>query len=158
MITARLKLYFDLYSSSHQTRGNQITHVIGIPFILISVFGLLSDLMLETPFLTYSSYFRLDAGTALILISLPFYLYLDWQITLPYALALMGLYFLGRTLPTPICWTLFILGWILQGIGHAKYEKKSPAFFQNLIHLGIGPLWIFSKLVGYSKNVDGAST
>jgi uncharacterized membrane protein YGL010W len=40
---------------------------------------------------------------------------------------------------------LFILGWILQFIGHA-FEGKPPAFFSNPIHLLVGPLWWFKKL------------
>jgi uncharacterized membrane protein YGL010W len=43
-------------------------------------------------------------------------------------------------------WGVFVLGWVLQFVGHGHYEKKSPAFFKNLTHLLIGPLWVFSKL------------
>jgi uncharacterized membrane protein YGL010W len=41
---------------------------------------------------------------------------------------------------------LFIGGWILQFIGHARYEKQSPAFLNNLLHLLVGPLWILEDL------------
>jgi uncharacterized membrane protein YGL010W len=43
---------------------------------------------------------------------------------------------------------LFVLGWILQFIGHA-FEGNKPAFFRNPIYLLVGPFWwvkkIFSK-------------
>jgi len=149
-MTSRLKAYFDDYASFHQTRGNQLTHYFGIPFIVISLLGLLSTLTLGSPALFASnSLLRMDGGILLILIVIPFYNYLDWKIALPFTFILLGLYFLGRALPVPLCWTLFIFGWILQGIRHAVYEKKSPAFMKNLSHLLIGPLWIFSKLIRY---------
>jgi uncharacterized membrane protein YGL010W len=28
------------------------------------------------------------------------------------------------------------------------YEKKSPAFFRNVAHLLVGPLWILAKATG----------
>ena len=44
---------------------------------------------------------------------------------------------------------LFALGWILQGVGHAFYEKKSPAFLRNVLHMLIGPLWVFADVMEY---------
>ena len=43
--------------------------------------------------------------------------------------------------------TLFVAGWIFQFIGHGVYEKRQPAFFRNLVHLLIGPLWILNDVV-----------
>ena len=43
---------------------------------------------------------------------------------------------------------LFVFGWVLQGVGHWVYEKNSPAFFRNFVHLAIGQLWILAKAVG----------
>ena len=40
---------------------------------------------------------------------------------------------------------LFILGWILQLVGHA-IEGNQPAFFRNPIYLVIGPLWLLRKV------------
>lgn len=36
---------------------------------------------------------------------------------------------------------LFVVGWILQFVGHA-IEGNQPAFFRNPVYLLIGPLWI----------------
>jgi len=41
---------------------------------------------------------------------------------------------------------LFVLGWILQFIGHA-FEGKPPAFLSNPKYLIIGPLWLVQKWV-----------
>lgn len=40
---------------------------------------------------------------------------------------------------------LFVVGWILQFVGHA-FEGTQPAFFKNPIYLLIGPLWWVKKL------------
>ena len=42
---------------------------------------------------------------------------------------------------------LFVVGWILQFIGHA-YEGKPPAFFKNPIYLIVGPWWWLRKMLG----------
>lgn len=48
---------------------------------------------------------------------------------------------------------LFIIGWILQFVGH-WIEGNQPAFFRNPVYLLIGPLWIVRRAlsaVGLAK-------
>ncbi|MBI2341091.1 MAG: DUF962 domain-containing protein [Deltaproteobacteria bacterium] len=45
---------------------------------------------------------------------------------------------------------LFVVGWIIQFIGHA-FEKKKPAFFSDPMYLIIGPFWWVKKLFGGTK-------
>lgn len=147
-----LAKYFKDYSSFHKTKGNRITHYFGIPMIVMSLFGLLS--LWDAPNALIEAYWsspflHLDGGTIVILLGMIWYAFLDWKISGAFIFVLMGFYFLGRAIPTPMNLGLFVLGWILQGIGHAVFEKKSPAFLKNIEHLLIGPLWIFCKLVGY---------
>ena len=40
--------------------------------------------------------------------------------------------------------TLFVIGWILQFVGHA-IEGNQPAFFRNPVYLLIGPLWLIKR-------------
>lgn len=141
-MTKRLELYFRDYASYHKTKGNKVTHYFGITFILVSLLGLLSQI-------TFIAGVQLDAAMILLGLGIFWYLFLDWKIAAPFALVLIGLYFLGKAFPPSLNWGLFVGGWILQGIGHYVYEKKSPAFFKNLTHLMIGPLWIFARVVGY---------
>jgi uncharacterized membrane protein YGL010W len=55
---------------------------------------------------------------------------------------------------------LFVLGWILQFIGHA-FEGKAPAFFSNPKYLIIGPMWLiqkgFRKITGKAPPEQGAT-
>lgn len=40
---------------------------------------------------------------------------------------------------------LFVLGWVLQFLGHA-IEGNQPAFFKNPRYLIVGPIWWVKKL------------
>jgi uncharacterized membrane protein YGL010W len=148
-MTKRLSPYFKDYSSFHQTRGNKLSHYFGIPLIVITLLGLLSALTIASLPGFDSELIRIDGGVILLTVAGLWYLYLDWKIALPMIAALIGCYFLGRALPSTVLWAGFILGWILQFFGHYHYEKKSPAFYKNFEHLLVGPLWVFSSLVGY---------
>ena len=39
---------------------------------------------------------------------------------------------------------LFIVGWMLQFVGHA-IEGNQPAFFRNPLYLLVGPLWLVRR-------------
>jgi uncharacterized membrane protein YGL010W len=61
-------------------------------------------------------------GIPLIVVSLPLFFF-SWKLAL----------------------TFFVVGWVLQFIGHA-IEGNQPAFFRNPIYLLIGPLWLLRRL------------
>lgn len=140
-MTVRLKRWFDDYDAYHRHPGNKVTHYLGIPMILITLLGLLAGVELGP----------VDAGLAVWAAASLWYFTLDWKIALPFSLLALGGYFLGKEIPASWAWGLFVAGWILQFVGHYCYEKRSPAFFSNLLQTLIGPLWIFSRLVGYHR-------
>jgi len=47
----------------------------------------------------------------------------------------------------PVGITLFVVGWILQFVGHA-FEGKMPSFFSDPKYLLIGPMWFYKKITG----------
>ena len=49
---------------------------------------------------------------------------------------------------------LFVVGWILQFVGHA-IEGNQPAFFRNPVYLIIGPMWL-ARRVGQSIGIGRA--
>lgn len=151
----KLDTHFQDYAQYHQTSGNQLTHMLGIPLIVIAVLGWLSSVWMVSPVAWQAagvplSLLRWDLGVGVILVITLWYASMDWRLGLPFGLVLYGLYWIGRALPNSACWGFFIAGWIFQGVGHAVYEKKSPAFMKNAQHLLIGPIWIFAKLTGRS--------
>ena len=51
---------------------------------------------------------------------------------------------------------LFIVGWILQFVGHA-IEGNQPAFFRNPVYLLVGPIWLVRRAlaaVGLARSPD----
>ena len=151
LLSPRLQKYFQDYASFHQTRGNRFSHALGIPLIVIGLLGMLGSypLPLDISPLPQSFFMRLDGGTLLLIFGSLAYAFMDWKITIPFGFMLSGLYFLGRALPFHINVAACTVGWILQGVGHFVFEKKSPAFLKNLTHLLIGPLWVFTKTINY---------
>ena len=145
--SSALLIYFKDYEQFHQTRGNKMTHLLGIPFVLFSLLGLLSHVTLWAP--DVDSLFKIDLGLLLFLFGAIFSLRVDFKLGIPFTLYAYLNYLLARHTPMPALITIQVLGWILQIWGHAIYEKKSPAFLTSVEHLFIGPMWIFSWAIGY---------
>lgn len=130
------------YAEHHQTRGNKACHRIGIPMIMFSLLGLLAVVRIPV-----ESPVPLDLGTLLIAAAALFYLALEWKLAIPMVVVSALLYIGAKPLPLPLLWALFVAGWILQFVGHSVYEKRQPAFFNNLLHLLVGPLWILNDAI-----------
>ncbi|MGE0712611.1 MAG: DUF962 domain-containing protein [Planctomycetota bacterium] len=45
-------------------------------------------------------------------------------------------------------WGLFTVGWGLNLVGHAVYEKNSPAFAEDPLSFVMGPLWDLKQMRG----------
>jgi len=126
------------YATYHQNGRNKALHFIGIPLIVLSLFGLLSLIRVEG---------LGDAGLWLLLFGVGWTAGQFPRLAIPYAVAMAALYALGRWLPWPALAGLFVVGWIFQLVGH-RIEGKAPAFTQNAEHLFIGPVWIVARLIG----------
>lgn len=126
------------YGSYHRTRGNIVCHSFGITLI---VFGLLS--MLQTVAIA-----RFTAAEVVIVAAALYYLLLDVPLGLAVTAATVLLDLAARAVAD---WragaVAFAIGWVFQGIGHARYEKNSPAFFRNLVHLLVGPMFLVNELL-----------
>jgi uncharacterized membrane protein YGL010W len=50
---------------------------------------------------------------------------------------------------------IFVVGWVFQFVGH-YFEKKKPAFVDDLVGLAIGPLFVLAEfifLLGFRKDL-----
>ena len=126
-----------------------MTHLLGIPFVLFSLVGLLSYITLWSP--SPDSLFKLDLGLLLVLGGAVFSLRVDYKLGIPFSLYAYLNYLLARHCPLTALIAVQVLGWVFQLWGHYAYEKKSPAFLTSIEHLFVGPMWIFSWLIGYYK-------
>jgi uncharacterized membrane protein YGL010W len=128
------------YGSHHRTRGNLICHVFGVTLIVYGLLSLLALIPIGPGGLTAAE--GLLAGAFL------FYLSLHPGLALG-VLAAAGL--LDVVVRAVDDWRIgvgaFVVGWIFQAVGHARFEKNSPAFFHNLVHLLVGPLFLVNELL-----------
>lgn len=132
-----IQALFDDYASYHQTNGNKWFHRFGIPMIMLTLIGMLVRVDLGP----------VDAAMVLIALASIYYLALEWKLGLAMIAVSVAMYLAGAAIPMTVNVVFFIVGWILQFIGHSVYEKKQPAFFRNFVHLLVGPLWILNDLV-----------
>ncbi|HEX2836095.1 MAG TPA: Mpo1-like protein [Thermoanaerobaculia bacterium] len=141
-----IEALFADYASYHQTAGNKAFHRLGIPMIMLSLIGMLTQVKLGI--LGGVNY---DLAMILIAASSAYYFVIEWRLALAMIAVSILFYFAGAAIPFWINVALFVLGWIFQFIGHKVYEHKNPAFFRNFLHLLVGPLWILNDLVPVVK-------
>jgi uncharacterized membrane protein YGL010W len=136
-VTKRVDALLADYGSHHRTRGNLVTHAFGVTLI---VFGILS-LLHAVPVAGGWTASEVFVGLAFL-----FYVSLDIPLAVGVAGAVLLLDLAARAVGS---WRVgaaaFVVGWILQGIGHAVFEKNSPAFFRNLVHLMVGPAYLVNE-------------
>ena len=140
-----IRALFADYAAYHQTKGNKWFHRFGIPLIMLTLIGMLVRVGVSVDAI------RVDAAMLLIAIAEVVYLILDWRLGVVMLVISVAFYFLGAAIPLWINVALFVAGWILQFLGHSVYEKKSPAFLTNALHLLVGPLWILNDVVPVVK-------
>ncbi len=138
-----LKAHFSDYAAFHGPPGNRACHYVGIPLIVLSLFALLS----AVPLFTLGGY-TVTLAEMLLLAATTYYLTLDPVLAvLMFAISAASIA-VGRRIPVAWAVGLFVVGWIFQFVGHYVYEKRAPAFYRNLAHLLVGPLWILAKATG----------
>jgi uncharacterized membrane protein YGL010W len=142
-MTGAARSRFDDYAEFHRTAGNRVCHSFGIPIIVLASLALLA----RVPLLSTLG-FTVTLAEVLIVLFVAYYLTLDAGLAALALVAYAVLDVAGRLIPPMPAVGLFALGWVLQGVGHWVYEKNSPAFFRNFVHLAIGQLWILAKAVG----------
>ena len=128
------------YGSYHRTRGNLVCHVFGVTLIVYGILSMLGQIPLGVGGWT----------AAELLLAAAFLYYLTLHAGLAFGvLAATGL--LDAVARAVADWRVglaaFVVGWIFQAIGHARFEKNSPAFFRNVIHLMVGPLFLVNELL-----------
>ena len=142
-----IQALFDDYASYHQTRGNKFFHRLGIPMIMLTLLGLLARVDLVG-----TGTLHVDLSMVIIVLAGFYYMALDWRLGLAMVAISIAMYMAGAAIPLSSNVVVFVLGWILQFVGHSVYEKRQPAFTKNLVHLLVGPLWILNDVVPVVKN------
>ena len=135
------------YAAYHRDRRNVATHFAGVPMIVFAVI-----LALATATFTVASM----AFTAAALVSLAacaYYLRQDLAFGLAMAVALFAMCAAASEITARtstagalgLALLVFTAGWALQFLGH-KYEGMKPAFFDDVMQLLIGPLFVCAEI------------
>ncbi len=133
------------YAAYHRDRRNIATHFVGIPMIVVGIMALSARPQWALWGASASPAHIVSLGMIL------FYLRLD----LAYGLAMSAFVSLclvaGLWLAagTTVLWLsaglgLFVVGWVIQFVGHA-FEGRKPAFVDDLLGLLVGPLFIVAE-------------
>ncbi len=143
------------YARYHRDRRNIVTHFIGIPLIVLA-----TGVLLARPALIVGGHAVTPAWIAFVAASL-------WYLSrgaLALGLAVsaaMGVLVLaahqvaGGGLAAQFGWgvALFLLGWLIQFVGH-WYEGRKPAFVDDLSGLLVGPMFVTAEALfalGWNK-------
>lgn len=135
------------YAAYHRDRRNIATHLVGVPMIVQSIV-----ILLARPAVDISGIAITPAMLALAAAGI-YYLMLDLRLGLTLTAIIGAMLWVGGLVaaqPTAT-WLgagvgLFVVGWIIQFVGH-YYEGKKPAFVDDIIGLLIGPLFVLAEVV-----------
>jgi len=153
----KLEQLLSQYAAYHLDHKNILTHFVGIPLIVFSILcltaragfvlsGMELTLALGLIVVTSLYYFSLDRIFAFIMLIVLVAAY-------PLALKIAHLEF-AAWLSLSI--GIFVVGWVFQFIGHF-YEKKKPAFMDDVVGLAVGPLFVLAEMVfmlGFRKELE----
>lgn len=147
------------YKSVHLNPKNIRTHFFGVPMIIWSAFVMLATLRFEIAGLP------LSGAVVLMLVSLIYYYKLHVRLAIGLTIFIIPVFFSANIVaqyehPFAIAITTFVVGWIIQFIGH-KHEKAKPAFMDDLNQLLIGPFFLMAELYfmfGWEKQLDAQIT
>jgi uncharacterized membrane protein YGL010W len=127
------------YGANHRSRGNRICHAVGISLIVFGILSMLHAIPIAGPW---------TVSEAFLAVASVLYVALDPQLAVAVLSAGIGLDLAARAIGRwQIGAAAFVLGWVFQAIGHAVYERNSPAFFRNLVHLLVGPAYLVNEVL-----------
>jgi uncharacterized membrane protein YGL010W len=135
------------YAAYHRDRRNIATHVLGVPMIQFSLIAACALADIPVGGMTVT------VGALVALASAIYYLRQDLAMGTAMAVLLFlycalaseieGRY--GKGTAAAIYATLFVVGWIIQFVGH-KFEGMKPAFFDDVMQLMVGPLFVCAEV------------
>lgn len=133
------------YAAYHRDPRNISTHFVGVPMIVLAVATLLSGASFDLGTISISLAMLVTAATCI------FYFRLDFRFG-AIMTALLAITLIVANLLASLStsnWLLagiglFVIGWIIQFVGH-YYEGKKPAFVDDLVGLLVGPLFLVAE-------------
>jgi uncharacterized membrane protein YGL010W len=137
------------YAQYHRDPRNCVTHYLGMPMLFVAAI-----LPLQAARIAVDGYV-LPLGILLTLPAIIGWIVLDLGVGVTLAFLLCPLLAISelvvRTGSSLLLWTsvtvLFVVGWSFQFLGHAVFERRRPAFADDLSQALIGPMFVVAKLL-----------
>ncbi|MGE0763353.1 MAG: DUF962 domain-containing protein [Bdellovibrionales bacterium] len=136
-----LEQWLDGYAKDHQDRRNQLIHKACVPAIFFTIFAAVKEIPISMG--------SLYLGEVIIVLVLLWYAFLSWKAFLVMMAQVAAMWWISDQLKDwsgpwylGVLAALFILAWIGQFWGH-HLEGRRPSFFNDLLFLLIGPLWVW---------------
>jgi len=135
------------YAAYHRDRRNIATHFVGVPMILFAIVAALCVVDIPVGGVT------LTVGALFSIASALYYLRQDLALGLAMSVVLFACCALASELEGRLgaggllaaAGAIFVVGWIIQFVGH-KFEGMKPAFFDDAMQLMVGPLFICAEV------------
>ena len=147
------------YAAYHRDPRNISTHFAGVPMIVVAFATLLSAPSFSVGSLPISLATLVTAATCL------FYFRLDLRFGAFMTALLVATLMIANWLAglTTASWLtagigLFVVGWVIQFVGH-YFEGKKPAFVDDIVGLLVGPLFLVAEVafaLGLRREVQEA--
>jgi uncharacterized membrane protein YGL010W len=137
------------YARYHRDPRNCVTHYLGIPMLFLAAI-----LPLQASRVAVGS-LQLPLAVVLVLPAVMGWMVLDLGVGAALLLLLCPLFAAAELIVDaggPLwMWSaaaaLFVVGWSFQFLGHAVFERRRPAFVDDLSQTLIGPMFIVAKLL-----------
>ncbi|KAF3764835.1 DUF962-domain-containing protein [Cryphonectria parasitica EP155] len=162
-----LEKHLVFYGSYHNNAVNVGIHMVCVPIILMTSFLLAanSGVLIDLPQWLTLEYLPLNMCTIGAIIWGGFYVLMEpvaggllCAICLGMAAVDNYLYSVDSKTANIVAGAIFLVAWILQFVGHGKFEGRAPALLDNLMQaLLLAPLFVWLELLfyfGYRKELQ----
>jgi uncharacterized membrane protein YGL010W len=143
-MSPRLERWFGEYHAYHRDPVNVAIHKVAVPAILFHIVAMLDWLSLPVRVAGVPLGLGLVAAVAVgawYLFVCPRYA----AVLVPFAI---GCAVVGRMVPRPVVVGVAAVAWTAQFVGHASFERRAPAFTDNLVQLLVGPAYVVALMMG----------
>jgi uncharacterized membrane protein YGL010W len=138
-----------VYARYHRDPRNCVTHYLGIPMLFLAAI-----LPLQASRVAVDG-FQLPLSVLLVLPAVIGWMVLDLGVGAALLLLLCPMFAIAEIIvdagAPPLMWSvaalLFLVGWSFQFLGHAVFERRRPAFVDDLSQTMIGPMFVTAKLL-----------
>lgn len=143
-MTPRADRLFREYAEYHRDPVNVAIHKVAVPAILFHVVAMLDwiDTGLSIAGLD------LTAGVIVTALAAVWYAFMTPGLALAVVPFSVLCIWLGRHSAREIVIAVAAVAWIAQLIGHARFERRAPAFKDNLVQLLVGPAFVAALVLG----------